>query len=46
MVESILKGLKETPQLQGPLQVSIWDQGDAVCAWIGEKLVALVFPTP
>ena len=46
MVESILKGLKGMPQLQGPLQASIWDQGDAVGAWIGDKLVAVVFPTP
>ena len=46
MVEDILKGLKEVRQLQGPLQVNIWDQGDAVGAWIGEKIVAVVFPTP
>ena len=46
MVESILKGLKGTPELQGPLQASIWDQGDAVGAWIGDKVIAVVFPTP
>ncbi|DBA95240.1 hypothetical protein WJX82_003981 [Trebouxia sp. C0006] len=46
MVESILQGLKSTPELQGPLQASIWDQGDAVGAWLGDKLVAVVFPTP
>jgi len=46
MVESILQGLKGTPELQGPLQASIWDQGDAVGAWLGDKLVADVFPTP
>ncbi len=46
MVESILQGLKGTPELQGPLQASIWDQGDAVGAWLGDKLVAVVFPTP
>ena len=46
MVESILKGLKGVAELQGPLQASIWDQGDAVGAWKGDKLVAVVFPTP
>ncbi len=46
MVESILKGLKSMLELQGPLQASIWDQGDAVGAWVGDKLVAVVFPTP
>ena len=46
MVESIIKGLKGVAELQGPLQASIWDQGDAVGAWIGDKLVAVVFPTP
>ena len=46
MVESILKGLKGMTELQGPLQASIWDQGDAVGAWIGDKLIAVVFPTP
>ncbi len=46
MVESILQGLKSTSELQGPLQASIWDQGDAVGAWLGDKLVAVVFPTP
>ena len=46
MVEAILKGLKALPDLQGPLQASIWDQGDAVGAWLGKKLVAVVFPTP
>ena len=46
MVEAILKGLKALPDLQGPLQASIWDQGDAVGAWLGRKLVAVVFPTP
>ncbi|DBA92198.1 hypothetical protein WJX77_010076 [Trebouxia sp. C0004] len=46
MVESILQGLKGMPELQGPLQARIWDQGDAVGAWLGEKLIAVVFPTP
>lgn len=46
MVESIIKGLKGVAELQGPLQASIWDQGDAVGAWMGDKLVAVVFPTP
>ena len=46
MVESIIRGLKGVSDLQGPLQASIWDQGDAVGAWIGDKIVAVVFPTP
>lgn len=45
MVEAVLKGLKALPELQGPLQASIWDQGDAVGAWVGDKLLAIVFPT-
>lgn len=46
MVEAILQGLKALPELSGPLEASIWDQGDAVGAWLGKKLVAVVFPTP
>ncbi|KAL3156971.1 hypothetical protein ABBQ38_001229 [Trebouxia sp. C0009 RCD-2024] len=46
MVEDIIRGLKGVAELQGPLQASIWDQGDAVGAWIGDKIVAVVFPTP
>ena len=45
MVESILRGLKQTPGLEGPLASEIWDQGDAVGAWRGARLAAVVFPT-
>ena len=44
MVEAILKQLKQIDGLQGPLAAEIWDQGDAVGAWYGDKLGAIVFP--
>jgi hypothetical protein len=44
MVEAILKQLKQIDGLQGPLAAEIWDQGDAVGAWYGSKLGAVVFP--
>lgn len=33
MVEALLKTLKQTEELSGPLKAEIWDQGDAVGAW-------------
>eukprot|EP00878_Enallax_costatus_P004249 GHUV01004479.1.p1 GENE.GHUV01004479.1~~GHUV01004479.1.p1 ORF type:complete len:280 (+),score=96.82 GHUV01004479.1:219-1058(+) len=45
LVESVLKQLKAKAGLQGPLGVEIWDQGDAVGAWTGDKLAAVLFPT-
>lgn len=30
--------------VQGPLAAEIWDQGDAVACWSGEKMAAVVFP--
>mmetsp|Transcript_15529 Transcript_15529/g.40161 ORF Transcript_15529/g.40161 Transcript_15529/m.40161 type:complete len:325 (-) Transcript_15529:184-1158(-) len=45
MVEKIMKGLKETDGLTGPLSAAIIDQGDAVGQWKGDKLGAIVFPT-
>lgn len=44
-MEAILKQLKSREGLQGPLDVAIWDQGDAVGAWFGDKLAAVLFPT-
>lgn len=45
MVESLLRSLKQDQALQGSLSSSILDQGDAVGAWIGPKLAAILFPT-
>jgi hypothetical protein len=39
------QGLKQTEGLQGSLKAEIWDQGDAVGAWISDTLAAVVFPT-
>lgn len=45
MVESLLRDLKKAPELQGPLAGEILDQGDAVSAWTGANLAAVLFPT-
>eukprot|EP01024_Parvocaulis_polyphysoides_P029309 TRINITY_DN26458_c0_g2_i1.p1 TRINITY_DN26458_c0_g2~~TRINITY_DN26458_c0_g2_i1.p1 ORF type:complete len:379 (+),score=58.15 TRINITY_DN26458_c0_g2_i1:50-1138(+) len=45
MVEEIIKGLKSTEDISGRIGVEIWDKGDAVGAWEGEKLLAVLFPT-
>eukprot|EP00879_Flechtneria_rotunda_P003240 GHRR01003463.1.p1 GENE.GHRR01003463.1~~GHRR01003463.1.p1 ORF type:complete len:292 (+),score=64.75 GHRR01003463.1:691-1566(+) len=45
LVEGILKQLKQKDGLTGPLDAAIWDQGDAVGAWFGDKLAAILFPT-
>jgi hypothetical protein len=45
LVEQILRGLKETEGLKGPLGGEIWDDGDAVGAWAGDNLAAVLFPT-
>ncbi|KAF8073061.1 hypothetical protein HT031_000722 [Scenedesmus sp. PABB004] len=45
LVEGLLKQLKQIDELRGPLDVQIWDQGDAVGAWFGDKLAAVLFPT-
>jgi hypothetical protein len=45
MVESLLRNLKQAPELQGPLGSELLDQGDAVAAWTGANLAAVLFPT-
>jgi hypothetical protein len=45
LVESILRRVKQAEGLEGPLSAEIWDQGDAVAAYSGTKVVALLFPT-
>jgi hypothetical protein len=45
MVESLLRSLKQDESLQGSLSSSILDQGDAVGAWTGPRLAAILFPT-
>ncbi len=45
MVESLLRGLKQAPELQGPLGSELLDAGDAVAAWTGANLAAVLFPT-
>lgn len=46
MVESLLRQLKKLPGLEGPLNVEILDDADAVGAWVGENLACVLFPTP
>ncbi|PSC69812.1 AAA+-type ATPase (ISS) [Micractinium conductrix] len=45
MVEELLRELKKQPGLEGPLSARILDDGDAVAAWEGSKLAAVLFPT-
>jgi len=45
MVESMLAELKRTAGLEGRLNGEIWDQGDAVGAWLGAAMTVIVFPT-
>lgn len=45
MLESLVLSLKQEPQLQGPLSSEVLDQGDAVGAWTGPRLAAVLFAT-
>lgn len=45
MVEELLRELKKLPGLEGPLSARILDDGDAVAAWEGKNLAAVLFPT-
>jgi hypothetical protein len=45
MVEELLRALRELPGLSGPLRPRILDDGDAVAAWEGDRLAAVLFPT-
>jgi len=45
MVEELLRELKKLPGLEGPLSARILDDGDAVAAWEGKRLAAVLFPT-
>ncbi len=45
MVEELLRELKKLPGLEGPLSARILDDGDAVAAWEGRQLAAVLFPT-
>lgn len=45
MVEELLRELKKLPGLEGPLSARILDDGDAVAAWEGKSLAAVLFPT-
>lgn len=45
MVEELLRGLKQLPGLEGPLSAKVIDDGDAVAAWEGARLAAVLFPT-
>ncbi len=45
MVEELLRGLKQLPGLDGPLSARVIDDGDAVAAWEGPRLAAVLFPT-
>ena len=45
MVEELLKELKKQPGLEGPLSARIIDDADAVAAWEGPSLAAVLFPS-
>lgn len=45
VVQRILSTLKREPGLEGPLDASVLDVGDAVGQWVGPKLAAVLFPT-
>lgn len=45
MVESLLKQLKVLPGLEGPLKAELWDEADAVGAWVGQNIALILFPT-
>lgn len=45
LVEQALRALKQVDGLKGPLAAEIWDDGDAVGAWTGDNLAAVLFPT-
>lgn len=45
LVEQLLRTLKQVEGLGGPLGAQIWDDGDAVGAWTGDNLAAVLFPT-
>mmetsp|Transcript_21078 Transcript_21078/g.66789 ORF Transcript_21078/g.66789 Transcript_21078/m.66789 type:complete len:252 (-) Transcript_21078:83-838(-) len=45
MVQDLLKGLKQDDRRSGPLGSRILDEGDAVGAWEGDKMSAVLFPT-
>lgn len=45
MVEELLRELKKLPGLEGRLSARILDDGDAVAAWEGGALAAVLFPT-
>jgi hypothetical protein len=45
MVETILKNLRTSMDMEGKLDVDILDQGDAVGAWYNSSLLVVLFPT-
>ena len=45
MVEELLRELKQQAGLEGPLSARIVEDGDAVAAWEGSSLAAVLFPT-
>lgn len=45
MVEEVLRAVKQLPGLEGPLSARLLDDGDAVAAWEGPRLAAVLFPT-
>ena len=45
LVEKMLATLKKEPALQGPLDAAVLDRADAVGAWTGPTLAAIMFPT-
>lgn len=45
MIEQLLQSLRQLEGLSGGLKGEILDQGDAVGAWMGKSLAAVLFPT-
>jgi len=45
LVETLLRGIKAEPGLEGPLGAEILDMGDAVGKWESEKVLAVLFPS-
>ena len=45
LVEQVLRIIKQTEGLEGPLQPEIWDNGDAVVCWRSQNMACVLFPS-
>eukprot|EP00210_Caulerpa_lentillifera_P007843 g7485.t1 len=46
IMESVLKGLKSQPKLQGRLEVGVLDEMESAVYWEGKEIGAILFPQP